>query len=49
MQVWIGCPQFHWIGMWMTYKLMHEHVDKHAKMQRKKESQMGGTKQARQA
>ena len=29
--------------------LTHEHVGKHAKMQKSKESQMGGTKQARQA
>ena len=29
--------------------LMHEHIGKCAKMQRSKESQMGGTKQARQA
>ena len=28
---------------------MHEHVSKRAKMQRSKESQTGGTKQARQA
>ena len=28
---------------------MHEHVGKRAKMQRSKESQMGGAKQARQA
>ena len=28
---------------------MHEHVGKHAKMQRSKESQTNGTKQARQA
>lgn len=37
MQVWIGCPQFHEIGVWTTHKLMHEHVGKHAKMQRSKE------------
>ena len=38
MQVWIECPQFHWIGVWMTQKLMHENVGKHvkdAKKQRK--------------
>ena len=29
--------------------LMHEHIDKRAKMQRSKKSQNGGTKQARQA
>jgi len=29
--------------------LMHEHIGKHAKMQRSKESQIGGIKQARQA
>ena len=29
--------------------LMHEHIDKRAKMQRSKKSQKGGTKQARQA
>ena len=29
--------------------LIHEHVGKHAKMQRSKESQTGGIKQARQA
>ena len=49
MQVWIECPQFHWIGIWTTHRLMHEHVGKRAKMQRSKESQMGGAKQARQA
>ena len=45
----LGCPQFHEIGVWMTHRLMHEHVSKRANMQRSKESQMGGTKQARQA
>ena len=35
MQVWIECPQFHWIGVQTTHKLMHKHVGKHAKMQRK--------------
>ena len=30
----------------MTHRLMHEHVGKHAKMQRSKESQTGGTRQA---
>ena len=30
----------------MTHRLMYEHVGKHAKMQRSKESQTGGTKQA---
>ena len=30
-------------------RFMHEHVGKRAKMQRSKESQMGGTKLARQA
>ena len=49
MQVWIGCPQFHEIGVWTTHRLMNEHVGKRAKMQRSNESQMGGTKQARQA
>ena len=33
MQVWIECPQFHWIGVWMRQRLMHEHVGKRAKMQ----------------
>ena len=33
----------------MTHRLMHEHVGKRAKMQRSKESQMRGPKQARQA
>ena len=33
----------------MKYKIMHEHVGKHAKMQKSKKSQTGGTKQARQA
>ena len=33
----------------MTNKLMHEHVDKRAKMQKIKESQIGGAKQVRQA
>ena len=28
MQVWIKCPQFHWIRVWTTHKLMHEHVGK---------------------
>ena len=85
MQVWIGCPQFHEIGVWTTHipsskipkqdsgscvskmgvnpheivkirlddkgkqGLIHEYVGKRAKMQRSKGSQMGGTKQARQA
>ena len=49
MQVWIECPQFHCIGVWMTQKLMHEHVNKCVKMKRSKESQMGGAKQAREA
>ena len=31
MQVWIGCPQFHEIGAWMTHRLMHELLGKHAK------------------
>ena len=35
MQVWIECPQFRWIGVWMTQWLMHEHVGKRAKMRRK--------------
>ena len=35
MQVWIECPQFHLIEVRMTHKLMHEHVGKHAKKQRK--------------
>ena len=33
----------------MTHRLMHEHVGKHENMQKSKESQIGGTKQARQA
>ena len=49
MQVWIECPQFHWIRVWTTPRLMREHVGKHAKMQRSKESQTGKAKQARQA
>ena len=49
MQVWIKCPQFHWIGLWTTHRVMHEHVGNRAKMQKSKESQTGGTKQARQA
>ena len=49
MQVQIDCPQFHWIGVWTTHKLMHEHVGKRAKIQRSKKSKTGGTKQARQA
>ena len=49
MQVLIGCPYLHEIRVWTTHKLMHEHVGKHAKMQRSNESQAGGTKQARQA
>ena len=47
----IGLDQvskFHWIGVWTTHRLMHEHVGKRAKMQRCKENQTGGTKQARQ-
>ena len=39
----------HWIGVWTTHKLMHEHVGKRAKMYRREESQMGGIKQAWQA
>ena len=49
MQVWIECPQFHWIEVWTTHRFMHEHVGKRAKMRRSKESQMGGEKKARQA
>ena len=37
--------KFHWIGVWTTHRIMHEHVGKHAKMQRSKQSQMDGTKQ----
>ena len=40
----------HWIEVWMTHRLMHEHVGKRAtRKHRSKESQTGGTKQARQA
>ena len=46
MQVWIKYPQFHWIGVQATHKLMQEHVSKRAKMQKSKESQTGGTRQA---
>ena len=49
MQVWIGYPQSHEIGGWTTHRLMHKHVDKRARMQRSKESQVGGIKLARQA
>ena len=49
MMVWIECPYLHWIQVWTTHKLTDEHVGKHAKMQRSKESQMGGAKQAWQA
>ena len=39
-----------WIGLWTTNRRMHEHVAKRAKKKhRSKESQTGGTKQARQA
>ena len=48
MQVWIKCPQFHWIGVRTTHRLMHERVGKRAKMQGSKDSQIGGTKQANQ-
>ena len=49
MQVWIKCPQFHWIKARTTHRLMHEHVGKRAKRQRSKEIQTGGAKQAWQA
>ena len=49
MQVQIECPQFHWIVVWITHKLMLEHVSKRAKLQGSKESQTGGAKQAWQA
>ena len=39
----------HWIRVWTTHRLMHEHVGKRAKMYRREESQMGGIKQAWQA
>ena len=38
MQVWIECPQFHWIGVWTTHRLMREHVGKRAKMHKSEES-----------
>ena len=39
-----------WIGLWTINRRMHEHVAKRAKKKhRSKESQTGGTKQARQA
>ena len=38
MQVWIECPQFHWIGVQTTHGLMHEHVGKRVKKQRSKEA-----------
>ena len=46
MQVWIKCPQFHWIEVWMTHRLMHKHVGKCAKIQGRKGNQMGGATQA---
>ena len=49
MQVQIEGPQFYWIEVQTTHRLMQEHVGKCAKMQRCKESKTGGTKQARQA
>ena len=49
MQVWIGCPQLHEIGVRTINTLMYEHVGKCAKTQRSKESQTDGIKQARQA
>ena len=49
MQVWIKCPQFHWIEVRTKYRLLHEHVGNHKKIQKINESQTGGTKQARQA
>ena len=36
MQVCIERPQFNWIGVWTTHRIMHEHVGKHAKMQEAK-------------
>ena len=44
MLVWIGCAQFHEIGIWTTYKLMHKHLGKRAKMQRRKKGQMKASK-----
>ena len=38
MQVWIKYPQFHWIGVQATHKLMQEHVSKRAKMQKAKKA-----------
>ena len=38
MYIWIGCPQLHCVKVWMTHqhaRLMHGHVSKHVKMQRK--------------
>ena len=35
MQVWIGCPQLHWVEVWMTHqqaRLMRVHVRKRIKM-----------------
>ena len=49
MQVWIECPQLHWIGVWVTHSLMHEHVGKRVKIPRSKEIRTGDTRQVRQA
>jgi len=35
MLVWIEHPWFHWIGVWMKHRLMHEHVGKCAKEAKK--------------
>ena len=40
MQVWIERPQFNWIGVWTTHRLMHEHVGKHVKMQEAKKAKL---------
>ena len=38
MQVWIGCPQLHYVEAWMTHqqpRLMHGHVNKRVKMHKR--------------